>query len=104
MNWGTRKLTVLCGSYVSSGAGQTEVLGGSLPQARTIPRPELPAAKLTIRRSPEGVKISKGGARLLASREFSVASNLCATGIENSVHSMTAIGQLAPIAATGRFR
>lgn len=48
-----------------------------MPQPRTIPRPELPAAKLTIRRAPEGVKISKGGARLLASRESSVASNLC---------------------------
>lgn len=42
-----------------------------------IQRPELPAPKLTIRRSTEGIKISKGGARLLASRESSVASNLC---------------------------
>jgi hypothetical protein len=39
--------------------------------------PELPAAKLTIRREPEGVKIFEGRARLLVGLEPSVASNLC---------------------------
>ncbi len=62
---------------VSSGVGQTEVSGGSLPPAMMIQRPELPAPKLTIRREPEGVKIFEGRARLLVGLEPSVASNLC---------------------------
>jgi len=41
MNWPTRKLTVVTGGNVSSGVGQTEVSGGSLPPAMMIQRPEL---------------------------------------------------------------
>jgi len=39
MNWPTRKLTVVTGGNGSSGASQTKLLGGSLPQPRTIPCP-----------------------------------------------------------------
>ena len=43
--------------------------GWQLASTQDDSRLELPAAKLTIRRPPEGVKSPKGGARLLASRE-----------------------------------
>ena len=57
-NWSTGKPTVVKTRNVSLVAGQTKISGGSLHPAMMIQRPEPPAAKLTIRRSPEGVTFS----------------------------------------------